>query len=95
MGWEPIIFSEEEEWGAIFSHDDLLIIHTDIFNFDVGLLLVNTGISVNVIFAKAFNKFQIPYHLLDRISTPFVSFSGNVVQLISSINLPIVISSTA
>ncbi|XP_021802332.1 uncharacterized protein LOC110746420 [Prunus avium] len=88
-GWAPITFSEEEERGVILPHDDPLIIRADISNFDVGRILVDTGSSVSVMFADAFNELQVPAHLLDRSITPLVSFSGDVVQPIGNIHLPI------
>ncbi|CAL8991177.1 unnamed protein product, partial [Prunus brigantina] len=88
-GWAPITFCEEEERGVILPHDDPIIIRADISNFDVGSILVDTGSSVSVMFAEAFNELQVPSHLLDRSITPLVSFSGEVVQPIGSIHLPI------
>ncbi|CAL8174650.1 unnamed protein product [Prunus armeniaca] len=44
-------------------------------------------------FVEAFNELQVPSHLLDRSITPLVSFSGEVVQPIGSIHLPISIGS--
>ncbi|XP_034203096.1 uncharacterized protein LOC117617711 [Prunus dulcis] len=55
-GWAPITFYEEEERGVILPHDDPLIIRADISNFDVGRILVDTGSSVSVMFAEAFNE---------------------------------------
>ncbi|CAL8999641.1 unnamed protein product, partial [Prunus brigantina] len=93
-GWAPITFCEEEERGVILPHDDPIIIRADISNFDVGRILVDTSSSVSVMFAGAFNELQVPSHLLDRSITPLVSFSGEVVQPIGSIHLPISIGST-
>ncbi|CAL9025716.1 unnamed protein product, partial [Prunus brigantina] len=64
-GWAPITFCEEEERGVILPHDDPIIIRADISNFDVGRILVDTGSSVSVMFAGAFNELQVPSHLLD------------------------------
>ncbi|CAL2230827.1 unnamed protein product [Prunus armeniaca] len=55
-GWAPITFCEEEERGVILPHDDPIIIRVDISNFDVGHILVDTGSSVSVMFAEAFNE---------------------------------------
>ncbi|CAL8174803.1 unnamed protein product [Prunus armeniaca] len=88
-GWAPITFCEEEERGVILPHDDPIIIRTDISNFDVGCILVDTGSSVSVMFTDAFDELQVPSHLLDRSITPLISFSGDVVQPIGSIHLPI------
>ncbi|CAL2238162.1 unnamed protein product [Prunus armeniaca] len=91
-GWAPITFCEEEERGVILPQDNLIIIRADISNL-VGRILLDTGSSVSVMFAEAFNELQVPSHLLDRSITPLVSFSGEVVQPIRSIHLPISIGS--
>ncbi|CAL8174614.1 unnamed protein product [Prunus armeniaca] len=88
-GWAPITFCEEEEHGVILPHDDPIIIRADISNFDVERILVDTGSSVSVMFANSFNELQVPSYLLDRSNTPLVSFSGEMVQPIGSIHLPI------
>ncbi|CAL9020923.1 unnamed protein product [Prunus brigantina] len=92
LDWASITFSEEE-CGVILPHGDPLIIRADISNFDVGRILVDIDSSVSVMFADAFNELQVPTHLLDRSITPLVSFSGDVVQPIGSIHLPISIGS--
>ncbi|CAL9012172.1 unnamed protein product [Prunus brigantina] len=75
--------------GVILPHDDPIIIRADISNCDVGRILVDTGSSVSVMFAEAFNELRVPSHLLNRSITPPVSFCGEVVQPIGSIHLPI------
>ncbi|XP_020417277.1 uncharacterized protein LOC109948520 [Prunus persica] len=92
-GWAPINLCEEEERSVILPYYDPLIIHADNSNFDIGRILVDTGSSVSMMFANAFNELQVPTHLFDRSITPFVSFSSDVVQLIGSIHLPISIGS--
>ncbi|XP_008222699.1 PREDICTED: uncharacterized protein LOC103322553 [Prunus mume] len=64
LGWAPITFCDEE-CGVILPNDDPIIIHADISNFDVGRILVDTGSSVSVMFADAFNEVKVPSHLLD------------------------------
>ncbi|CAL2239272.1 unnamed protein product [Prunus armeniaca] len=78
-GWAPITFCDEEEHGVILPHDDPIIIRVDISNFDIERILVDTGSSVSVMFAEAFNELQLSSHVLDRSVTPLVSFSGDVV----------------
>ncbi|CAL2266929.1 unnamed protein product [Prunus armeniaca] len=65
LGWAPITLCEKEERGVILPYDDPLIIRTDIYNFNIRHILVDTGRSVSVIFADAFNELQVPAHLLD------------------------------
>ncbi|CAL8084635.1 unnamed protein product [Prunus armeniaca] len=57
--WEPITFSEEEEEGILYPHDDPMTIRAEIADFDVRRVLIDTGSSVNVIFANAFRELGI------------------------------------
>ncbi|CAL2265761.1 unnamed protein product [Prunus armeniaca] len=57
--WEPITFFEEEEEGILYPHDDPMIIRAEIADYDVGPVLIDTGSSVNVIFADAFRGMGI------------------------------------
>ncbi|CAL8993945.1 unnamed protein product [Prunus brigantina] len=93
FGWEPITFSEEEEKGIIFPHSDPMIIKADIADFDVGRILIDTGSSVNVLFADAFNGLGIDPQGLNKEITPLLSFLGDVVEPIRSIQLPLAIDS--
>ncbi|XP_021812767.1 uncharacterized protein LOC110755795 [Prunus avium] len=78
--WEPITFSEEEEEGIIYPHDDPMII---------GRILIDTGSSVNVIFADAFKELGVDGSQVNRQLSPLLSFSGDLVQPIGSVRLPI------
>ncbi|CAL8992283.1 unnamed protein product [Prunus brigantina] len=93
FGWEPITFSEEEEKGIIFPHSDPMIIRADISDFDVGRILIDIGSSVNVLFVDAFNSLGIDRQNLNKEITPLLSFSGDVVEPIGSIQLPLAIGS--
>ncbi|XP_021801487.1 uncharacterized protein LOC110745676 [Prunus avium] len=88
IGWEPITFSEEEERDIIFPHSDPMIIRADISDFDVGRILIDTGSSVNVLFADAFNALGIDPQHLNKDITPLLSFSGDVIKPIGSVLLP-------
>ncbi|CAL2239813.1 unnamed protein product [Prunus armeniaca] len=66
VGWEPIIFCEEEEEGIIYPHDDPMIIQAEIADYDVGRVLIDTGSSVNVIFANAFRGLGIANSMVNR-----------------------------
>ncbi|CAL9000860.1 unnamed protein product, partial [Prunus brigantina] len=89
VGWEPITFSEEEEEGIIYPHDDPMIIRAEIADYDVGWVLIDTGSSVNVIFADAFRGLGVADSMVNRRITPLLSFSGDLVQPVGSISLPI------
>lgn len=86
MGVCPKCQSEEEDHSVIFPHDDPLIIHANISNFNIVGVLVNIVSSNNVMFVEAFNTLQVDYHLNNQHITPLISFSGDVVQPIYNIN---------
>lgn len=52
-------------------------------------VLIDMGSSVNVIFADAFREMGIDDSQVNRQITPLLSFSGDLVQLIDSVRLPI------
>ncbi|XP_034213039.1 uncharacterized protein LOC117625615 [Prunus dulcis] len=87
--WEPITFCQEEEEGILYPHDDPMIIRAEIADYDVGRVLIDTGSSVSVIFAEAFREMGINDNQVDRQLTPLLSFSGDLVQPIGSVRLPI------
>ncbi|KAM1787140.1 hypothetical protein ACFX11_037567 [Malus domestica] len=89
--WDPICFYPEEERGNIYPHNDPLIVEAHIANFKVRRILVDTGVSVNIMFAEAFRALNIAEHLLDRSISPLISFSGDIVQPLGSIHLPFTI----
>ncbi|KAM1837345.1 hypothetical protein ACFX14_019157 [Malus domestica] len=58
---------------------------------DVKRILIDTGASVNIMFAKAFKALNVAEHLLDSSISPLISFSGDIVQPLGSIHLPFTI----
>ncbi|KAM2236788.1 hypothetical protein ACFX1S_012219 [Malus domestica] len=89
--WDPICFYPEEERGIIYPHNDPLIVEAHIANFDVKRILIDTGASVNIMFAEAFKALNVAEHLLDSSISPLISFSGDIVQPLGSIHLPFTI----
>ncbi|KAM2034912.1 hypothetical protein ACFX16_038066 [Malus domestica] len=62
-----------------------------IASFEVRQILLDTGASVNILFAKAFRALNVAKHLLDRLISPLISFSVDIVQPLGSIHLPFTI----
>ncbi|KAM1277534.1 hypothetical protein ACFX2J_029667 [Malus domestica] len=85
--WDPICFYLEEERGIIYTHNDPLIVEAHIANFEVRRILVDTGASVNIMFAEAFKTLNVAEHLLDRSISPLIRFSGDILQPLGSIHL--------
>ncbi|CAL9031318.1 unnamed protein product, partial [Prunus brigantina] len=66
-----------------------MIIRAEIADYDVGRVLIDTGSSVNVIFADAFKGLGVADSMVNRQITPLLSFSGDLVQPVGSVSLPI------
>ncbi|KAM2967986.1 hypothetical protein FF1_028178 [Malus domestica] len=49
------------------------------------------GALVNIMFAEAFRALNVAEHLFDRLISPLISFSGDIVQPLGSIHLPFTI----
>ncbi|KAM1457597.1 hypothetical protein ACFX2I_034754 [Malus domestica] len=86
--WDLICFYPEEERGIIYPHNEPLIVEAHIANFEVRQILVDTGASINIMFAEAFRARNVAEHLLDRSISPMISFSGDIMQPLGSIHLP-------
>ena len=89
--WGQICFYPEVERGIIYPYNDPLIVEAHIANFDVRRILVDTGASVNIMFAEAFKALNVAEHLLDHSISPLIIFSGDIVQPLGSIHLPVTI----
>ncbi|KAL0396511.1 UNVERIFIED_CONTAM: hypothetical protein Scaly_0099500 [Sesamum calycinum] len=73
--------------------NDAVVISATIANFWVKKVLVDSGSSADIIFHKAFSQMGIKYAELTRINTPITSFSGNIVEPIGEVTLPISLGS--
>ncbi|KAM1160814.1 hypothetical protein ACFX19_034370 [Malus domestica] len=89
--WDSICFYLEEERDIIYPHNDPLIMEAHIANFEVRRILVDTGASVNIMFAEAFKALNVAEHLLNRSISHLISFSSDIVQPLGSIHLPFII----
>ncbi|XP_068309663.1 uncharacterized protein [Pyrus communis] len=92
--WDLICFYPDEERGIIYPYNGPLIVEAHIANFDVRLILVDIGASVNIMFAEAFRALNVAEHLLDPSITPLISFFGDIVQPLGNIHLPLIIGTS-
>ncbi|XP_024163930.1 uncharacterized protein LOC112170879 [Rosa chinensis] len=82
-GWEPIMFTEEEERNVHLPHDDPFLIDATLDKWSVGRVLVDSGSAVNVIFNGCYNQLQRNRKLLQD-HEPLLSFSGDIMQPLGS-----------
>ncbi|KAM1146145.1 hypothetical protein ACFXTH_038105 [Malus domestica] len=93
--WDPISFYPDKEKGIIYPHNDPLNVEAHIANFEVRRILVDTGASVNIMFAEAFRALNVAKHLLDHSVSLLISFFGDIVQPLGSIHLPFTIGTSS
>lgn len=64
-----------------------------IANYDVKRVLVDSGSSIDVLFYDILSRMKLSKNQLGRISTPLVSFSGDLIEVKGEITLPVVVGS--
>ena len=70
-----ILFAEEDARGVKQPHDDPLAIVLMIERFNTGLILVDNGSSIDIIYLSAFQQLKVDPKRLQPFESPFVSFS--------------------
>ncbi|XP_074562950.1 uncharacterized protein LOC141819598 [Curcuma longa] len=84
-----IFFGPQDLEGVEAPHDDALVIRATVANYDIGRVFVDTGSSVNVLFVNTFQQMDINEGSLTSLTTPLYGFTGNEVQPLGQITLPI------
>ena len=82
-----ITFSDSDLEGCQHPHDDPLVIQAVVANKTVHRVLVDNGISADIIFASAFDKMGIRRERLEPVSTHLRGFFGEKVLPLGSIQL--------
>ncbi|XP_074573492.1 uncharacterized protein LOC141829918 [Curcuma longa] len=86
----PVIsFGPQDLEGIEAPHDDTLVVRATVANYDIGRVFIDTGSSVNVLFQKTFKQMEIDEDSLEPLLTPLFGFTGNRVQPLRQIILPL------
>ncbi|XP_040994331.1 uncharacterized protein LOC121240872 [Juglans microcarpa x Juglans regia] len=92
LGTTPTIsFGDEDCQGILYPHDDALIVTLLIANYTTRRILIDNGSSANILFCDAFAKIDISPVRLCPSPTPLKGFSGEVVQPMAAITLPVTV----
>ncbi|XP_042944821.1 uncharacterized protein LOC122278703 [Carya illinoinensis] len=84
-----ISFEEANREGIIYPHDDALVIILVIANYTTRRVLVDNGSSADILFWEAFIKMGIDVGRLRLSLTPLKGFSGDTIQPVGAITLPV------
>ncbi|XP_021776350.1 uncharacterized protein LOC110740180 [Chenopodium quinoa] len=84
-----VIISEKDSGGVRRPHDDPIVIECKVANQRVGRILIDTGISSDLISHKCFTKLKYRPESIQPVSNPLVRFGGGVVHPIGQVDLPV------
>ncbi|XP_073033912.1 uncharacterized protein [Primulina eburnea] len=88
-----ISFGPEDLKGVNLPHNDALIIHARVANYEILRVFVDSGSSVNVIFKDVFMQMDLQGYHLEAIETALFGFAGYVVYPEGEIVLPLTLGS--
>lgn len=84
-----VSFGNEHCEGVQYLHDDALVVTLLVANYTTRRILIDNGSSANTIFWDAFTKMGINLGWLCLLPTPLKGFSGDAVQHVGAITLPV------
>ncbi|XP_042958056.1 uncharacterized protein LOC122293571 [Carya illinoinensis] len=85
-----ISFEETDREGVLYPYDDALVITLVIANYTNRRVLVDNGSSIDIMFWEAFVKMGIDVSKLRVSPTPLKGFSGDTIQPVGAITLPVI-----
>ncbi|KAL2247828.1 UNVERIFIED_CONTAM: hypothetical protein Sindi_2635100 [Sesamum indicum] len=74
-------------------NNNALVISTTIYNFWVKKILVDSGSSPDIIFHDTYVQLGIDNAQLRKVNTPFTGFSGDMIQPVGEVMLPLSLGS--
>ncbi|XP_059441975.1 uncharacterized protein LOC132174318 [Corylus avellana] len=86
-----ISFSEEDERGVIFPHDDALIVTLMVANHKIHRVLVDNGSSADILYWPVFKQMGVERSRIQPFDSPLVGFAGEQVQPMGLISLPVMV----
>ena len=84
----PIIgFLEEDARRLHHPHDDALVVNIRVGDYNTHQVLVNNGISADILYYLVFQQIRIKREPLVSANTPLVGFGGTIVYLLGVVTL--------
>ncbi|XP_073018829.1 uncharacterized protein [Primulina eburnea] len=87
---DPVIsFGPEDLQGIIAPHNDALVVTATIADYDVEVIFIDNGSSVNILFKSTLDQMKVEGFEFDPISTPLYGFTGHDIVPLGLITLPL------
>ncbi|GAV60051.1 LOW QUALITY PROTEIN: hypothetical protein CFOL_v3_03582, partial [Cephalotus follicularis] len=90
---EVISFSKADYEEVRLPHDDPVVV-TLVDLFTIKRIIIDSGISVDILYKHAFDQLRIPTDQIMPVKTPLMGFAGEVVHPLGSIDLSVVAGMT-
>ncbi|KAL2228828.1 UNVERIFIED_CONTAM: hypothetical protein Sindi_1862500 [Sesamum indicum] len=90
---DEISFGKQDLDPTRNQHNDALVISATISNFWVKKILVDSGSSADIIFHDAYVQLGIDNAQLRKVNTPLTGFSGDMIQPMGEVMLPLSLGS--
>ncbi|KAL0456024.1 UNVERIFIED_CONTAM: hypothetical protein Slati_0941600 [Sesamum latifolium] len=84
-----ITFTEEDKRGIRFPHEEALVISAVVSNMEIRRILVDSGSSMDILFAEAFRMMGLKRENLAPKETTLMGFEGSTIRALGEIVLPI------
>jgi hypothetical protein len=85
----PINFTEEDFKLKSANHNDVMVIEVNIAGWVIEKILVDNGISADILFLKTFEKMNLSKHLLHPPEYPLQGFRGKPIKPVGKVSLPL------
>ncbi|XP_073280645.1 uncharacterized protein [Primulina huaijiensis] len=87
---DPVIsFGPEDLRGVVTPHNDVLVVTATIDNYDVAMIFIDNGSSVNVLFKSTLDQMKMKGFEFEPVSTPLYGFAGHAISPLGQIVLPL------
>lgn len=78
---------EEDDEEVVFPHNDVIIVALNIKNYDERRIIIDNGISANILYFDTLMKMEISPDWLTRVDSPIIGFMGDAIQVEGMISL--------
>jgi hypothetical protein len=85
----PINFTEEDFKLKSANHNDVMVIEVNIAGWVIEKILVDNGISADILFLKTFEKMNLSKHMLHPPEYPLQGFRGKPIKPVGKVSLPL------
>ena len=83
----PVTFDSMDRKLKDYPHTDAMVIETNLADWAVTRILVDTGSSADILFASTFDNMKLDKNLLQPAGRPLYGFKGKQVEAIGKITL--------